>query len=162
MNSKPTRKRRTAAAVAGSIQMTLEQAAAEFAIPRPTLRRRIMHAGLKVGDGVTYTVAEIHGVLMGSLEAERIRETRARADLLELERLEKQRDLVPMAEVDAKLVATFLPIRQRLMALPAEAAARCNPSDPQLAREALDRWVTDSLPLIRGAVANDEEVRRAA
>lgn len=77
--------------------------------------------------------------------------TRARRENEELELAEKRRDLVPMAEVDAKLVATFLPIRQRLMALPAEAAARCNPSDPQLAREALDRWVTDSLPLLRSS-----------
>ena len=149
MNDNPKRIRRTKKAVAGTIAMTLEQAAAEFAIPRPTLRRRVIRAGLKVGDGVTYTISEIHSVLMGSLEAERIREVRARADLLEIERAEKQRDLVPMAEAEAATTSAMLPIRQRLMALPSEASTRCNPTDPQLAREALDRWLADSLPMIR-------------
>lgn len=133
--------------------ITLAAAAYEFAIPRATLRRKLNAAGIPIGDGELYTVAQIHSALMGSLESERIRETRARADLLELERSEKQRDLVPMGEVDTILVSTHLPIRQRLMALPSEAAARCNPTDPQIAREALDRWVTDSLPMLRAGIA---------
>lgn len=151
-----TKRQKRANGKAGTARaLTLAEAADEFGKPRTTLRRKLIAAGISVADGETYTVAQIHAALMGSLEAERIREVRARADLLELERLEKQRDLVPMAEVDAKLVATHLPIRQRLMALPAEAAARCNPADPQLAREALDRWVADSLPLLRAEIKKE-------
>jgi rRNA maturation endonuclease Nob1 len=132
--------------------MTLHEAAEAFGKPRRTLERRLRDAGLKIGDGETYTVCEVHDALMGSLEAERIRETRARADLLEMERREKERDLVPLAEVDEMIRNTHLPVRQRLMALPSEMCSRCNPTDPQLAREALDRWVTDSLPKLRESI----------
>ena len=146
------RPKRADGAVGTARSITAAEAADEFAIPKATLRRKLLSAGVPVGDGELYTVAQIHAALMGSLDAERIRETRARADLLELERAEKQRDLVPMAEAEAATTSALLPIRQRLMALPSEASTRCNPSDPQLAREALDRWLADSLPMIRDGI----------
>jgi hypothetical protein len=130
--------------------LSLRDAAKTFGYPTMTLARKLQAKGIDTSKGLT--VLQVHTALMGSLDAERIRETSARADLLELERQEKQRDLVPLAEVQQLISDAFLPVRQRLMALPAEQCARCNPSDPQLARESLDRWLTDSLPLIRSAL----------
>jgi phage terminase Nu1 subunit (DNA packaging protein) len=130
--------------------LSLRQLAEAFGYATMTLQRKLRAAGVDTAKGAT--IQQVHEILMGSLEAERIRETRARADLLEMERREKERDLVPLAEVDEMIRNTHLPVRQRLMALPSEMCSRCNPSDPQLAREALDRWVTDSLPKLRAAI----------
>ena len=158
--SKPAKRADGSAGTARPI--TMLEAADEFAIPRATLRRKLLSAGVPIGDGEVYTVAQIHAALMGSLDAERIRETRARADLLELERAEKQRDLVPMAEAEAATTSSLLPIRQRLIALPSEASTRCNPTDPQLAREALERWLADSLPMIRAGMVKAEKGSNAS
>ena len=134
-------------------RMTLFEAAHEFAVSRTTLRRRIQAAQLPLGDGELYTIAQIHQALVGAKEAEQIRKLAAEADILELERAEKRGDLVPMAEAEAMVRDAHMPVRQRLLALPAEEAARCNPTDPHVARESLDRWVNDMLPVIRFGIA---------
>ena len=68
---------------------------------------------------------------------------------LERENAERSGELVKMEEVTKLYTEALLPIRQRFLALPGECATRCNPSDAQFAREALQRWVDESLPLIR-------------
>lgn len=80
---------------------------------------------------------------------EQTREASARADLLELERAEKRRELVPLAEVQTMISDALLPVRQRFLAAPAELCNRANPTDPQFAREAIQHWVDESLRLIR-------------
>ena len=114
--------------------------------------RKLVRGELEVGDGITYTVAEVHRALVGSLEAERIRQISADADLKELERLEKLKVLVPRAEISELIRSVLLPIRQRLLALPGEMAAKVNPADPLLAQRELDRWAGASLPMIREAM----------
>jgi len=54
-----------------------------------------------------------------------------------------------LAEVQTIMRDCLLPVRQRLMALPSEVCNRANPTDPQLARDALQRWVDDAMPIIR-------------
>ena len=83
------------------------------------------------------------------LREAKVRETRARAELLEMEKRQLDGELVKLEEVQKIITRTLLPIRQRMNALPAECASQCNPTDPVLARQALQRWVDESLPLIR-------------
>lgn len=146
---RPKRLRRTKKEAATLRRMSLLEAATEFGVSYATLRRHLAKDEIPVGPGVTYTVAQVHRVLAGELEYERIRTERARASLLEFERAEKERELVSLAEVQAMYSESLLPVRQRFLALPSEAAARCNPSDPEFARAALQRWVDDAFPIIR-------------
>ena len=134
---------------AGGIKWTLLRAATEFGVARETLRRGLRQLAIDVETDATYTTKQIFTALAGDLKTERIRETRARADLLERERREKDRELVPLAEVLSMVNSSHLPIRQRLNSLPSEMCKRANPGDPQLAHDALQRWVDESLPLIR-------------
>ena len=143
------KKKKLARVVNPEIKLTLEQATAAFAVPLETLRRCLRGLGCETGRGVLYTIHTIYRALAGELDAEKTRETRARADLLEMERKEKQGELVSMSEVERLYTEALLPVRQRFLALPAEAATRCNPTDPQCAREALQQWVDDALPMIR-------------
>lgn len=152
--------RRTKQRAQNARQMTLREAADEFGVSHETLRRRLAKEEIPVGAGVTYTVAQVHRVLAGELEHERIRSERARASLLEYERAEKERELVSLAEVQAMYSESLLPVRQRFLALPSEAAARCNPSDPEFARAALQRWVDDAFPIIREQLPKPMKVPR--
>lgn len=86
------------------------------------------------------------------LRREQIRATRAKADRQEREEKQAAGLLVPFEDVRRMYGAALMPIRQRLLALPAECATRANPTDPQFARDALQRWVDESLPLIRDAL----------
>lgn len=131
------------------IKLSLEHASIAFAVSKETLRRGLIALDAETGVGILYPLRTIYRALTGDLDAEKTRETRARADLLEMERKQKQGELVPMSEVDRLYTDALLPVRQRFLALPAEAATRCNPTDPTCAREALQQWVDDALPMIR-------------
>lgn len=131
------------------MKWTINKAAQEWGIDRRTLTIRLTGIGFTVGNGSKFHTRDISRAIVGELEREKILETQQRRMLLEMEVKERGAELVKMSEVEKVLTDTLLPVRQRLLALPAEAAARCNPSDPQFAREALQRWVDDSLPAIR-------------
>lgn len=88
-----------------------------------------------------------------SLDEARRQECIERTAMLRLQRLEKERILVNLSEVQTMLRDSLLPIRQRLLALPTEADTRCNPTDPAHARAALQIWVDSALTRIREAVA---------
>jgi hypothetical protein len=82
-----------------------------------------------------------------------------REERLALER-EREKDEGSTMLVDEAVTlygAALLPIRQRLLSMPTEVCADANPTDPQLAREVLQRWVDESLPMIRrGLPVNGE------
>lgn len=134
------------------MRWTVSKAATEWGLDRRTLTARLKAAGLDAHKSKTFHTREISRAILGDLGAEKVRETRERANLLELERAELEKRLVPLDQVQAMISNTLLPVRQRLLALPSEACARANPEDPLLAREALQTWVDDSLPVIRAGI----------
>ncbi len=145
---------------------TVSEAAAELNIAVSTLTRRLRAIGEETPRGRIFTLRQLLAALTSKdgdksalLRARRLK-AEEEAKLLAFERREKERDLVPLAEIQALIRDSFLPVRQRLMALPSEMSARCNPSDPQLAREALDRWLTDSLPIIRAGLAEQAKAKK--
>jgi phage terminase Nu1 subunit (DNA packaging protein) len=90
----------------------------------------------------------------GALEAEQIRLTKVRADKLELELLEKERELVPVDEVKKLWKAAVMAAKARLLSIPPSLA-------PTLAllgeasevEEVLTRAIDDALgELSRGEV----------
>jgi phage terminase Nu1 subunit (DNA packaging protein) len=131
------------------MKWTIHKAAIEWGIDRRTLASRLSEAGFDVERGAEFHTQEITRAVVGDLERERTRLTRADADIREMEKRQKEGELVDLQEVLDLIRRACLPISQRLRSLPADMATRCNPTDPVLAREALQRWVDDSLPLIR-------------
>ncbi|MCL5098504.1 MAG: hypothetical protein M1608_13435, partial [Candidatus Omnitrophica bacterium] len=76
------------------MKWTLYQAAREWNIDRQTLAKRLSEAGVTVGRGRKYHTREVTAAIVGRLESEKIRETKARANLLEIEQSEKSGRLV--------------------------------------------------------------------
>jgi hypothetical protein len=105
--------------------------------------------GHELKKGSKFATREICTAVFGDSERERARLTRAQAEGEEMKNKERSGELVELDSIATVFRQCMLPVRQRLMALPAEACAHANPSDPQLAREALQRWVDESLPMIR-------------
>lgn len=136
------------ASLAGITTRRIRQLAADGTIPAAgdagypraeTIRRLFAHFRTKQTATADYNRAKI---------AESLERTLA----LKRTRLERDGVLVELAEVQRLYGEALMPIRQRLLALPNEAASRCNPTDPECARRALQLWLDDSLPMIRAGI----------
>ena len=90
------------------------------------------------------------------LEYERGRETRGRADLIQIEKAKLQNLLYESDEVDALIAAAFVPNRQMWTALPT-LAPRVNPSDPSFARAALEQYRDEALRYCREVIQANEK-----
>lgn len=143
---------------------TVNAAAAEWGIDRRTLKKRLADLGCDTADGKEYHTREISKAVhqTGDLKAEKTRETRFRADLLELEHKQKLGELVSLSEVQRIMSETFQPIRDLINQLPSQVGSRCNPTDPQCAMEALEDWKKIALPLIRSYWPNTGDDTPAA
>ena len=130
------------------MKWTIRNAAMEWGVSMETVTRGLRGNGLHdVGKrGRTYTTREIDSAIHGDIDAERLRETRARADLLEIDRRERERELMPRSEVEGYFAECWLPIRQHLMGLP-QLASRVNPTDPEFARPQLKNWMDSVLQM---------------
>lgn len=132
------------------MKWTIQQAANEWQINRKTLASRLRKAGHRFGAGQskTFTTLEIVDAVVPPLLRERIRETRERADKLAIDNASARRDQVPMSEAYKAIDAVVVPLRTELQSLPSTLAGRLNPSDPELARTALEdalRRITDTM-----------------
>jgi hypothetical protein len=94
---------------------------------------------------------------LARLEQEsRAREAKARADEAERRNAQQEGSVFNAETVRQVMRDALVPIRQRLMALPSEACHNCNPTDPQFAREALQTWVDNTLPMIRDGIGTSQ------
>ncbi len=96
----------------------LESAALEFAVDRRSLKRRLVGAGLKVGKGESYTIAEIHRALTGAdvnvraeIERARLGKLTAEKELLESELAVLRRESVPANSVEQTWSAVVIALR---------------------------------------------------
>jgi hypothetical protein len=133
-------------------EMSLRWWASQLARDERTLARRFRAAGLDVARKKSYTPRQVYDALLGSIEAERVREKREHANLLELECQKRKRELIPTQEALDLIRDCFQPLRQAMLELPAAICARVNPIDPDLARQTLDLHVTELLDLVRGKI----------
>lgn len=137
------------------MKWTIQRAATEFGVDAKTIRSGLARneVAVKKGRGSSYTTRQITAAIFGDLKGERIRETRARADLLELKRKEREAQLVPM-DVARKVLADVLtPLRTELLAMSATVAVRTNPGDPELARRIIHEHATQILQRTSDAAA---------
>jgi hypothetical protein len=126
--------------------VNVEQVAAALNCSPATARRRFR--ACEIDPNKPLTLKDVIRAWAGDLREEKIRETRARADLLEIERRQLEKDLVTSEQVQDTIRSALGPVRQRFLSLPVEMAARCNPSDPVLAKTALEQWRDESMRLV--------------
>ncbi len=129
--------------------LSISEAAKEFHSTPETIRRRLRAAEITHTEGKRYSIYVLHTALVGDLHAQRIRETRARADLLELERRKTEGELVTMEEARNVIRQYLGPMRDILTTAPMALAARVNPADPELARMQLEQWSEDNMRKLR-------------
>lgn len=99
------------------MRWTIELAAREFDIDRRTLAKNLIAADIMPdeSDG-RFSTKQITTAVFGDLEREKIRRERAEADLAEMKRDEKRRELVPFVAVDQTWTAIVAAIRQEILA----------------------------------------------
>jgi hypothetical protein len=124
---------------------TLAEWSRQICVPVETIRRGLVAAGIPTRNGRRYKASAIARALRDPLEEQKIRATRAKADLAEQQLERRKRDLLPRAQVEGYVTEILDACRQYVKGLPDAMAATCNPADPTLAREALRVWVTEFL-----------------
>jgi phage terminase Nu1 subunit (DNA packaging protein) len=113
------------AALFGITTRAVRDLAASGVIPRAGRGRHPMPAAVTAYiSHLRQVAAGRGGDGSGALTAERARQAREAADNLALKNAALRRDLVPAAEVEARLTGVFRKVRAGLLAVPARAAQR--------------------------------------
>lgn len=138
-----------------SLKWTVTEGAKAEGITVQAMTKRIKAVGLPTAKGHRYSLKDFVTIRKAqdndkeAIIKARRKKLEEEAALLEYDRLEREKVLVNLNDVLRLVEAPWVVVRQRMLALPAEAAAKCNPGDPDLAREALDGWLNYSLASIR-------------
>lgn len=135
------------------VKLTLLQASEEFGVSREQIRRGLSVNGVDAKEA--YTIREIHLAIAGDVKVATARDKMASAIARERENRVADGELIPVSTHLEWQHKTLLPMRQRLIALPAEMAHRCNPSDPKFARDALTVWRDEALAIWRKEISGD-------
>lgn len=88
-----------------------------------------------------------------ALRDEKVRETRARAGILEIEEQEAKRRVISREEFTEFIQKLLTPIRQRYTSLPKRLASRTNPHDPAFSEMALAEECDDALKDLRDKIS---------
>jgi hypothetical protein len=89
-----------------TVKLTLYNAGLQFGVPRNTIRAKLARSGVEHSPRKEYSIQEIYRALIqgGTLEEERIREIRAKADLLERQIAAHDRDHLAKTEMEKVIV----------------------------------------------------------
>lgn len=133
------------------IKATVTKWAAALGRDPKTLDRKFARARVPIKRGQEIDAKTLFGVLLGDLDAARIRETTARAALLELELECKNGRLLDPEIVRERLGRCLGVIAEYMRAAEVELPSLTNPTDPEFARKAVVAWVAKFWPLVRNS-----------
>ena len=139
--------------VKSGTRWTINQAAEELGFDEKTVRSRMVAAGHVVTARKSFSVKVFFESIQGAIEHERILDMRHNRAIKERKEAQQLGDLVNLAEALKLISETFVPIRAAFLSVSADCAARCNPDNPDLAREILEDWSADKLALVRKEIA---------
>ena len=122
------------------MKWSVHKAATEFGVSRETIVRGLKQLGIEVNRNSTFTTKQIFTSIAGDLKFERTRRERAEADKAEVEAAAAKRTRIPREDVVTFIRESFAPLRELVVAMPAQMAGLVNPADPHHAREHLERW----------------------
>lgn len=124
---------------------TLLKAAEEFGVSREKIRRGLRLRGVDKTEA--FTTREIFAAIAGDWDFERTRRERAEADKAEIEAAVAKGTHIPRDDVANFIQETFSPLREKIVAMPSKLSGLCNPSDPEHARQHLERFRDEFLKL---------------
>lgn len=134
------------------ISHTLNAWATAMGIDQQTLERDLIKAGFdKPKDGWgKVSFKKIIAACMGEEQREKIRGLRLDNEERERKAAEEAGELVRMADVGQLLTETIItPLGNALDSVPTTYDTRCNPTDPELARQALVQMREDLKRILR-------------
>ena len=129
---------------------TCEEWSKEFGINPRSLALALRRMDLEIGKGVKLRAKDVATAVFGDYRSEKARLTRAQADIKEQQARLQSREMVRLDEADAMIRSALQPVRELLLSAPSTLAARCNPTDPTIARAAVTAWVDEGLRVCRG------------
>lgn len=135
-------------------ELSLTRAATEFGVSRDTVQRGLHGLGIEVKDGATYSIGQLYRAVSGDLRLERTRETKLRADLLELEKAKLEGELLAPEIVTERINKAFGLVRQAILSGRAEVPARANPQDHVTAMTAWSQWEERFFPFVREGMSS--------
>ena len=138
-------------------RLTMEGAATEFGVDRATLAGACKRADCLPGPDGRYSIIQIHRVIAGDLEAERIREKKENADRLAMINEQMRRNLLPRAEIERHWSNQILICRQKLLSLGNRIAPRlvfCK-GEPEMQKE-IDTEIDAALAELARSIGHEE------
>ena len=97
------------------LRWTVGMASAEFDLDPKTLRKRLRAAGITAGDDGRYSTAQLVQAVSGDLRYEQTRETRARADRLEMELAKERGEVIHRERVFQFLENIFIAVKMKIL-----------------------------------------------
>lgn len=108
------------------LRWTLNKAAEEFGFARQTVKNLVIREGIAPDEDSTYSTRQIVAALFGDLERQKQRRAKAEADLAEMERDERAKELMAVTAVESVWLEALGELRNVVLSLdlPADARAR--------------------------------------
>jgi hypothetical protein len=144
------------------IRWTILRAANEFGVDRSTLTRALIREGHEIrpsARGQTpqdFRTRDIVAALFGDEDRARARDLEASAKLKEQKHARLAGELVDWSEVESRVGRFLAPLRTAIVTAKAVLPSKVNPTDPHLARAAIETWESQTLALL------SDEARAAA
>jgi len=132
---------------------TINAWATSLGVEARTILRALAKTGIvrrKTKGRIKFTAKQITDALFGDEQQERLRNLKLDADKKHREEEEAKGQLITLTEVESLLTERVIsPLRERLLNQGTRIDALCNPSHPQLAREAITADTDETLKLMR-------------
>ena len=128
------------------LQLSDRELAKEFGVSQQVLGRRFRDAGIETGRGVKHTIQQAHEALAKvvdikqATEKAKLKNLEEDGMLKEIERRQKEGEVVLMTEVNDLMVKTWEPVAKAIKDMDAKLAPRVNPTDQVLARDELAKY----------------------
>jgi hypothetical protein len=131
------------------IKLPLTRMATEFDVDKKTLEKGLERAGIKVEKGKCYTISECKRALRSEYDEAKLANMQATARERTVKAAKSEGGVIPSEACALFITKTFAPIREALVAMPGQLAAKVNPADPIHAQSVLNLWRDESLRRFR-------------
>ena len=139
------------------IEYTVAQWAKAWGIEHRTLQRKLAAAGYTIKPKEKVPLIAFGNAILGEKAAAEVRLKTAQAADQERKNRIADGETITLAANLAWQDKVLMPIRQRLLSMSGTVAHLCNPTDPVHAAATIDRWVNETLSMLRAEIGKVKE-----
>jgi hypothetical protein len=136
-----------------TIAHTLSEYATSSGQEDRTLKRKFVKNGFDFKPHEKIPLMAYNCAMLGEKAEVDIQLKRAQALAQEMENKIKQGEMIPLETLLKWQSDVLGAIRSRILALSGNMAHLCNPTDPAFAQAALDRWIAETLSMLRTEIS---------